>query len=447
MNNSASTYMLKLNEILHSLPADCHSADFIHSPESSFVRSSKLNLVEITRFVLGAGPSTLRNELRFFFRASSISATPSAIVQARSKIKPELFQHILYKLNDSYKCTRSFKGFQLFAVDGSKLSIPYNSSDTSSFHKGKTKSDGSFGKGYNQLHATVVFDILNQRYIDAIINDITLYDEVKEMRKLIQKNRCDNAIYIADRGFESSNLIEHLNLSTNFVIRIKDPFSSGNGIAVGLDFPGDEFDVDYPLIFTNYNRVQYQRQKSVYKIIHKNQQFDFLDDNNHFYHTSWRIVRFMLEDGAYETVVTNLDRNLFNSDDIKELYRLRWSVETSFRYLKHDLNLTHFLSRKKEFLHQEIWAKMIMFNLCSMITLELEEKRLNKIKKKHLHKINFSNAVHLLVDAFRYFKRKDGFPPDLDAQITQCTSPVRNGRKFKRVPRPKNFQSSNYRIY
>lgn len=447
MNNSVSVHMFKLNEILHSLPTNCHSAAFIHSPESSFTRSSKLNLIETTRFVLCAGPSTLRNELRSFYRASSISATPSAIVQARSKIKPDLFQHLFYKFNDACEFTRSFKGFRLFAVDGSKLSIPYNSSDSSSFHKGKPKADGSSGKGYNQIHITVSYDILNQRYTDAVINDITCYDEVKEMNELTQRNKCDNSIFIADRGFESSNLIEKLNLSTNFIIRVRDSASSGNGITTGLDLPDGEFDVDYSLIFTDFNHVQYQRQKSSYKIIHKNQQFDFLNDENHFYHTSWRIVRFMLVDGSYETVVTNLDRTLFNSDEIKELYRLRWSIETSFRYLKHDLNLTHFLSRKKEFLHQEVWAKMIMFNLCSMITLELEEKRANKTKKKYIHKINFSNAVHLLVDAFRHSKRKGGSPPDLDVQICQCTSPVRGGRKFKRVPHPKNFQSSNYRTY
>ncbi|MBQ7888420.1 MAG: transposase [Erysipelotrichaceae bacterium] len=129
-------------------------------------------------------------------------------------------------------------------------------------------------------------------------------------------------------------------------MRVKDIDSCTTGLMKGLIFPNDEFDVDYRLIFTNHNRKEYQQQKSLYKIIQKSQCFDFLDDQKHFYETTWRIVIFKLED-SYEIIVTNLSRNEFDSSEIKYLYNLRWKTETAYRYLKHDINLTHFISRKK----------------------------------------------------------------------------------------------------
>ena len=165
-----------------------------------------------------------------------------------------------------------------------------------------------------------------------------------------------------------------------------------------------------------------------------------------FYDTTWRIVRFKVED-AYEVIITNLDRETFSIDDIKYLYGLRWNTEVAFRYLKHGVNLTNFISRKKEFLHQEIWAKLIMQNLSSIITQQLEEKRENKKKKKHIHIINFNNAIHLITEAFKFFIRKGGIPPNLDTQISKETSPVRKGRKFARLPHPQTYSASNYRTY
>lgn len=61
--------------------------------------------------------------------------------------------------------------------------------------------------------------------------------------------------------------------------------------------------------------------------------------------------------------------------------------------------------------------------------------------------INFSNAIHLIVSTFPSAKRKGGIPPDLDIQIINETSPVRENRRFSRLPHPHSYVSSNYRAY
>lgn len=445
MSSFSSNVISDLNKIIESLADKSIHRSLVLDPQKNFIRSSKLGIVETVRFILGSGPSTLKNELRNFCKDTKISVSSSAMVQSRAKLKENLFYFLLDSLNQKYPYKKTFKGYKLIAVDGSKINIPYNPDDVSTFHNGKRKTDNTQGKGYNQVHLSAAYDVLNSRFIDAMIKGIRQYDERIQMMQLVGRNENDKTIWIADRGYEGANLIENLKQKTKFIIRAKD-INGGNGIITGLDIPESELDKDIDLIFTNYNRKEYQKQKSKYKIIQKSQEFDFLNEDTHFYNTTWRILRFKLKNN-YEVLITNLERDVFSCEDIKYIYGLRWNIEIAFNYLKHDINVINFKSRKKEFIIQEILAKLVMYNLCSIINTYLESQRKQKMKKKLLHKINFSNAVHLIMDVFFKTKRKGGIPPNLDIQIISDTSPIRKGRSFVRSPHPQNYTASNYRIY
>ena len=86
----------------------------------------------------------------------------------------------------------------------------------------------------------------------------------------------------------------------------------------------------------------------------------------------YRIVKFRInneESGkeCWEVLVTNLDRFQFPIDKMKELYHMRWDIETSFRELKYALGAVQFHSRKPDFQIMELFAQMIMFNAVSRI--------------------------------------------------------------------------------
>ncbi|NBL00038.1 MAG: IS4 family transposase [Erysipelotrichia bacterium] len=446
MNNISLYHLNSLESIINDLSlAPCFD-HLIYDSSKNFTRNSKFGLVNTIRFILASEPTTLKNEIKNYFEDSSNLVAAGAIVQSRDKMKPALFRFVFDELNRRNPISNVFKGYHLIAVDGSKLNIPYNPKDTSSFHRGKPKADGTYGKGYNQLHLSTAYDILNDRYLDALIKDILDYDERKAMLDMVKRYNGKQAIFIADRGYEGANLIENLKQMTKFVIRVKDIHSSGNSILKNSNLPDEEFDLDVHFTFTNYNRKEYQLQKEKYKITHKQQSFDFLDDTIHFYETSWRVVRFKIGN-EYEAIITNLDRDEFPALEIKELYHLRWNTETTFGHLKHSLNFTCFISEKKEFIHQEIWAKLTMYNVCALIINSLEKQRTHKRKKKHIHQINVSNAVHLLISTFRKGKRTGGIPPDLDMSIMKETLPVREGRKYARSPHPHTYPASNYRHY
>lgn len=64
------------------------------------------------------------------------------------------------------------------------------------------------------------------------------------------------------------------------------------------------------------------------------------------YDLHFRVVRFLISDGNYETVYTNLDAEDFPIGKIKDLYRVRWGIETSFRALKYAVGLASLHDKK-----------------------------------------------------------------------------------------------------
>lgn len=81
-----------------------------------------------------------------------------------------------------------------------------------------------------------------------------------------------------------------------------------------------------------------------------------------------RMVRFLLDTGGYECIVTNLEREAFPPWRIRELYHLRWGIETSFRKLKYSLGLSQLHSKKAGYVEQEIYARVILYNFCESVT-------------------------------------------------------------------------------
>lgn len=129
----------------------------------------------------------------------------------------------------------------------------------------------------------------------------------------------------------------------------------------------------------------------------KNSTFDYLDlHRNKFYPIAFRFVRFKLSKDSYECIITNLDKELFPVEKIKELYHLRWGIETSFRELKYAVGFVNFHAKKVTYITQEIFARMIMYNFCELITINVI---ISKKNTKHTYQVNYTMAIHIC----RYF--------------------------------------------
>ena len=257
----------------------------------------------------------------------------------------------------------------------------------------------------------------------------------------------EKVIVVADRGYEGYNNIAHIEQKGwKYIMRVKDIDSTG-GILCGLNLPKDgEFDVAVSYILTKKQTNAVKARPDLYRILAKNYRaFDFCDlHDNKFYPLSFRVVRVLLPNGEYESFITNLDAAEFSAPELKEIYRRRWGIETSFRELKHTVGMANFHSKKRVFIVQEIFARLVMYNFVSIITVEVI---IPANGKKHDYRVNFSHAV---IVCRRFLRLRNNEPPlDVDALLQKCLTPVRpsrNGQSCTRTITSKAPFSFNYRI-
>ena len=157
------------------------------------------------------------------------------------------------------------------------------------------------------------------------------------------------------------------------------------------------------------------------------------------YSLSFRLVRFEIGNGKYELLATNLMREEFAFEELKELYALRWGIETSFRQLKYTVGLSLFQSKKVEYVTQEIFARLTMYNFCELITSHVV---IRKKHRKYVYQTNFTAAVHIC----RQFLRGAVSPPNVETLISNYTVPIRPGRSTPRKTKSIKFNGFFYRI-
>ena len=97
-----------------------------------------------------------------------------------------------------------------------------------------------------------------------------------------------------------------------------------------------------------------------YRCLPNSSPFDYIDLHDNLYcDLNIRFVRFRISEDAYETVITNLPADEFPVSEIKHLYNLRWGIETYFRELKYTIGLKQPVSKKAEYISQEIFARCL----------------------------------------------------------------------------------------
>ena len=337
-----------------------------------------------------------------------------------------------------------YKGLRLLAADGSDIHIPTNPTHAESYFPG---SNGQ--SPYNLLHLDAMYDLLQHTYLDAALSGKRAEDERKAMCAMVDRSCFEKALLIADRGYENYNLMAHVQEKGWFyLIRIKDA-ATKSGLAASLDLPkAEEFDLFVNLNLTtkasNETKALFAL-KNQYRYVSPTQSFDYLPKKNRkhdpaiFYHLPFRIVRFKITDDTYETVVTNLPSENFSPEELKQLYNMRWGIETSFRELKYTVGLLHFHARKVEYIYQEVFARLIMYNFTELITSPVV---ISKADTKYAYKANFSVAVHVC----RQFFLGNISPPDVEALIQRCVSPIRPDRSRPRNITAKHAVSFLYRV-
>lgn len=441
MSRNSIEVLSKLNNQINKLDHQKDELNLLTKSTYFSRKPRKLSFKDDIKIIMSLTGHSLKKELYDYYDLDLSTVSAPGFIESRSKIKDDCFKYLIDYMNKAYPCTNTYKGYRLLAVDGSDINISLDKNDSETIYKlGEHKPISLF-------HLNALYDILNYRYIDAIIQGVKTEDETKAMIELAEKYDGDKAIFIADRGYISYNLFEHIRHTGNyFLIRLKDINSGTSNLKRFKTLPKEgEFDKEVNITFTNKQTYEIKAHPDKYISIMKNQHFDFLDKENHFYDASYRVVRIRIDgkDEEYESLITNLPTNEFSSNDIKELYKRRWGIEVSYRHLKYSVSLNVAHSKRRDFIKQEIWAKLLMFNISMIIVDKVLETKLKKAIRKHEYQVNISMAIFLIMSSI---KKKGGAPPNLLDLIAKEILPIRPNRSSKRNVKSRSFVSFGYRF-
>lgn len=445
-------YNEQIKQLLDDIIADLSESRraFVKNPDKDFTRDRKLPFEKVIKIVLSMKGNTLNKELYDFFgRIPEEIVTSSAFIQQRDKLVDDVFEEIFHRFNQSMTDMKTFRGYKLYAVDGSDINIAYDEqADTYVKPQMHYKKNGEECRGFNQYHLNAIYDILNKVYVNALLQPRPVADERRAFINILDDMALNSkTVFIADRGYPSWNLFTHFKYKSNadYLIRVKD---TENGLVKSL--PMMELDITKNItVSTN----QYDRGKEGYVIVNKlkgkqkNRQYkenrtqkatqwDFADIE----HLSIRIIRFKITNTSYETIFTSLPRDKFSIEDIKKLYGMRWGIETSFRELKYIIGLTNLHSKKDNFVRQEIFAKLTMYNFCERIISSVVVAQDDG--RKYKYQVNYTMGMMVCLDFYRTLVATD----DVYELMLKYIEAIKPGRSDKRKMKPKGFVCFTYRV-
>lgn len=341
--------------------------------------------------------------------------TNSAFTQYRNKIKPEVFKYLSKTLiqefyTDNDESIKLWNGFRLLAVDGSRLTLP----ETKELEEiyGKTKNQSK--TGVVQARTSVLYDVLNKFAIDGCLSPLSTGERVLAINHLAFSQKGDLIIY--DRGYPSFDIVyEHLDRGLDFLIRVKTDFSdltrefykSGLNSNIVKMYPGR----DAKLSKKSYS-------KDTFREI--------------------RIVRVELPSGEVEILISSLtDLNKYPNSIFKDLYYLRWGVETFYDELKNKIKAEHFSGYSNHSILQDFYAALFVSNVQSLIVEEInDELALESGRTKYQYKVNCNLSYGFMKDRIitLFFSDKPMglILSELKDLFKKHTIPIRPNRKFKR---------------
>jgi hypothetical protein len=387
-----------------------------------FTRCRKLTFVIVILLLLRKSMKSIQCAVNELFMALGIeSVTAAAFSQARKRIRHTAFIElneravvkVLYRDGD-YLC---YKGFRVLAIDGSKIRLPETEEINKEFGQiVYTNGRNDEIKGcHTYAQGSVLYDVLNHVAIDALLGKATDYEVDLAIEHLKKTQNGD--LIIADRGYASYFFLARLSQAgRDFVVRCSSgSFKAATAMLAGEGAASQPVTLIAPQTKKELKELGLPKQLAV------------------------RFVRVLLDTGDYEVLVTSLlDEVEYPVSDFKELYWLRWGVESFYGVVKTRLQLENFTGRTVESIKQDFYATIYITGLESILTDQAEE-RLSQKNTKHAYHVNKAvsfNAIKNQVIDLLYHES------DLDLLLEKLTKLFLKNpsctRKNREVPRRKS---------
>lgn len=406
--------------------------------EKDYIRKRKIGPQDIILYELNKKGLSSKMEIINFNNINDVKNISSpGLFKQREKLNPEAFSYLMQEsLKEFYrkykKEVKTYKGYVLTGIDGSDFEIP------------NTKSSREIYNGKQQIQCARVtvstcYDLLNHYTLDTIVEhyDYSETEMAKRHYETINKEQLlghFKSIKIMDRNYRNlSNIYHYIKNDEKFLIRIAaSVYEKENQSMKSND---EIIEIKY-----EYNRARYYKDTDP-------ELYEYLKSGNTI---KVRCVKVELETGEIEILLTNLEKEKFTSDEIKELYNLRWQIEINYRHLKNDLKIENITSSKEILIKQDIYSQVLVSNMLQAFINENNEN-INQSKYKNKMKTNTNMSVGIFKNTLIYILLEDNEKKRSEMMDKFCLTiekyiiPVKPGRKNKRNNNPKNRYHINQR--
>ncbi len=257
-----------------------------------------------------------------------------------------------------------------------------------------------------RARASVLCEVFDGVLIDTLIASSSTSERELAIKHIeyFSKFSDKKDIIILDRGYPSKAFIKNfIDKDIKFLMRLQKSFNLEIDECTKSDF---------------YVEMQHKREN--FKV---------------------RVIKFMLDSGEEEILITNLARNAFKMKEFKDLYFLRWSIETKYNTIKSSMLIEQFTGRTPISIEQDFYATMYLTNLVAFAKMEsdmsIKQADAEKILK-YKHKTNEKMLIGLLKDKLILMllcsdpNQRQQIFDELITEASRFKTEVRPGRHFDR---------------
>ena len=403
-----------------------------------FSRKFKLDFITLVLLILQKSIKPLQIVLNEFFkkRDNGVSVTKSAFTQARRHLKATAFitlnQKAVLDVLYGEKNYETAWGFRLLAIDGSKIHLPNTPEIRQEF--GTIKFETTVGKNkkitgsHGYALASVIYDPLNKVVVDACLAPAKAYEVDLALKQL--KHTQANDLILFDRNYPSYVFLASLvKLKRQFVGRSsKSSFKAAQQL-----FKQNVIDTSLATLKAEGAVKKKCKALGISKQI------------------TVRFVRIKLSTGEIEVLVTSLlDEKQTTTAMFKELYNLRWGIESFFCVLKERLKIDNFTGKTVTAIKQDFHATLFLTGLESLLTQTAEvqlfdKSRQNKHRQTVNHMISFNAIKNFMLELFYHCLPLDSLMATLTSWFIRDATYVKRVRDA--TPRKKNSATVSLNYY
>jgi hypothetical protein len=233
----------------------------------------------------------------------------------------------------------------------------------------------------------VLYDLSNKFAIDGFLSALSTGEGTLALNHPTFSKTGDLIIY--DRGYPSFDLIyEHFQRGIDFPIRVKIDFSNVTRKSYRSGLNSDTVKI-YPGKNTNFSDKAYS--KDTFKQV--------------------RLIRVELPSGEVEIRMSSLfDMKKWPDSIFKELYFLRWGIETFYDEPKDKIKVEYFSGYSPHSILQDFYAALFVSNVQSLLIGEINDESAEKSTgNKYQYKVNGNLSYGFLKNGIitLFFRNKE----------------------------------------